>query len=177
MSQKGSSPSRRSIRLPGYDYSQAGAYFVTIVTYDRKPLFGEVKNDEMHLNALGKIAQDEWFRTSRLRLYVKLLEDEFIVMPNHIHGIIWITDTVGAYRNTPLPTQSFHSPGIGIGAIIRGYKSSVTSINQLRQTPATPIWQRNYYEHIIRNEQEMQSIADYTITNPLNWEKDAENQD
>jgi putative transposase len=82
---------RRSIRLKGYDYTQAGAYFVTIVTHDRECLFGEVVDGVMRLNAFGEIVREEWFRTAVVRPYVMLAPDEFVVMPNHIHGIIWIT--------------------------------------------------------------------------------------
>ena len=108
--------------------------------------------------------------------YVKLFEEEFIVMPNHVHGIIWITDLVGAYCNTPLPPNSFDSPGIGVGAIIRGYKSAVTKrVNLLRSTPSQPVWQRNYYEHIISTDREYETIAEYIYSNPLNRGADEEN--
>ena len=184
---------RRSIRLKGYDYTSEGGYFITLVTHERQNLFGVVENDEMHLNPLGGIARDEWFRTAQLRSYVELFDDEFIVMPNHIHGIIWITGFVGAYCNTPLPNNTpppnntplpdkplesmpFRSPGIGIGAIIRGYKSAVTKrINLLSHTPSTPVWQRNYYEHIITTDREYEAIAEYIYFNPLNWGADEEN--
>jgi REP-associated tyrosine transposase len=79
-----------AIRLKGYDYTQSGAYYVTIVTYQRQHFFGEVVNGEMQLNAMGQIAHDEWFKTATLRPYVELHDDEFVVMPNHVHGIIWI---------------------------------------------------------------------------------------
>jgi REP element-mobilizing transposase RayT len=88
---------RRSIRLEGYDYTQRGAYWITIVTYQRQCLFGEVVNGEMRLNECGQIAHNEWFKTAALRPYVKLYEDEFVVMPNHVHGIIWITTMMAAW--------------------------------------------------------------------------------
>jgi putative transposase len=81
---------RRSIRLKGYDYTQAGAYFVTFVAHDRECLFGDVVDGVMRLNAFGEIVRDEWFRTAVVRPYVMLDPDEFVVMPNHVHGIIWI---------------------------------------------------------------------------------------
>jgi hypothetical protein len=81
---------RRSIRLPGYDYTQAGAYFVTFVAHDRECLFGDVVDGVMRLNAFGEIVREEWFRTAVVRPYVMLDPDEFVVMPNHVHGIIWI---------------------------------------------------------------------------------------
>ena len=86
---------RRSIRLRGYDYTQTGGYFITIVAHERALLFGEIVNGAMRLNEYGQIVRDEWFRTAVVRPYVMLYPDEFVVMPNHIHGIIWI---VGATR-------------------------------------------------------------------------------
>ena len=87
---------RRSIRLKGYDYTQPGAYFVTFCTYQRDEILGEVHYGEMKLSALGKIVRDEWFRTAQIRKEIQLFDDEFIIMPNHGHGIIWIIETVGA---------------------------------------------------------------------------------
>ena len=84
---------RRSIRLKGYDYTQPGAYFVTICTHGRKMLFGRVVDGEMALNEFGEIVREEWFKTAQVRPYVRLYEDEFVVMPNHIHGIIWIVES------------------------------------------------------------------------------------
>lgn len=181
---------RRSIRLRGFDYASENGYFVTLVTQARANLFGEIRKGEMALNELGTIAVEEWFKTKELRPYVELLEDEFVVMPNHIHGIIWIVDTVGAYCNTPLQmntnlpqrmdneSSEFRSPSIGLGAIIRGYKSAVTKrINILRGTPAEPVFQRNYYEHIIGTEREYDRIAEYIVNNPINWCLDDENKD
>lgn len=130
------------------------------------------------MNLYGQIAWDEWFRTAKIRTNVELYEDEFVVMPNHIHGILWITDplprntTVGAYRDTPL-----HSPGNNLGAIVRGFKGAVTTkINTNRRVQGVPVWQRNYYEHIIRDEQEYENIANYIHDNPLSWDTDTENR-
>ncbi len=86
---------RRSIRLADYDYSAEGGYFITIVTQGRACLFGEVNDGVMQLNEFGKIVWAEWYRTAELRPNVELLEDEFVVMPNHVHGIIWIIDSPG----------------------------------------------------------------------------------
>jgi len=102
---------RRSIRLKGYDYTQAGAYFITMCAYQRMHVFGEIVNGEMILNDTGKIAQDEWFKTAKLRQYVELYEDEFVVMPNHAHGIIWIVDDMVGTRRRRVPTiESFGKP-------------------------------------------------------------------
>lgn len=176
---------RRSIRLKGYDYSQAGAYFITICTKDRQRLFGEITNGEMILNEMGTIAYNEWLKTPELRPNVSL--DVFVIMPNHMHGIIVINDDEtgrgelhsplppnnDANRgecNSPLPVPgtSFRSPSNNVGAIVRGYKSSVTKqINLLNYDGS--VWQRNYHEHIIRNERSYQRISDYVIDNPKNW--------
>ncbi|SMC25047.1 hypothetical protein SAMN02746041_02200, partial [Desulfacinum hydrothermale DSM 13146] len=111
---------RRSIRLKGHNDSQAGAYFVTIVTQDRACLFGRIVDGEMRLNAYGKIVRAEWFKTAQVRPYVVLHEDEFVVMPNHIHGIIWIVDDVGARRRRAPTVEQFGKPVPGsIPTIIR----------------------------------------------------------
>ncbi len=164
---------RRSLRLQNYDYSQSGAYFITICTHNRKLLFGEIESGEMVLNAFGKIAQEEWLRTQILR--TNIIIDEFVVMPNHIHGIIIISRR-GTMHRAP-PTEQLGKPTHNtIPTIIRGYKSSVTKqINQLRDTPRQQIWQRNYYEHIIRNKTDLSRIQKYITNNPMNWHLDKEN--
>lgn len=147
---------RRSIRLKEYDYSQPGAYFVTICTHRRQCLFGDVINGEMRLNEYGKIVKNEWLKTVELRANVLL--NQYIIMPNHLHGIVIINDN-GRGVLQCAPTQSFRSPTQTIGAIVRGFKSSTTKyINQIRNTLGTSIWQRNYYEHVIRNEKELNRI-------------------
>ena len=175
---------RRSIRLKGYDYTQPGAYFITIVTYERMPLFGEIVNGEMRLNEYGQMVRDEWFQTAVVRPYVVLHPDEFVVMPNHVHGIIWIVDTdadggddVGARRRRA-PAEQFGKPIPGsIPTIVRSFKSMTTRrINLLRNTPGAAVWQRNYYEHIIRHERALNAIRQYIIENPRRWQMDRENQ-
>ena len=167
---------RRSIRLKGYDYSQPGAYFITLVSYRRDEIFGEVVNMEMKLSALGQIAWDEWMKTAKLRPYVKLFEDEFVVMPNHAHGIIWLAGDadVGARRRRAPTVEKFGAPVSGsIPTIVRAYKSAVTyAINRAQNTRGAPIWQRNYYEHIARNEAEINRFWDYIDNNPRKWEED-----
>ena len=172
---------RRSIRLPGYDYSSPGAYFITIDTHDRMHIFGKIVNGEMRLNEWGQIAHDEWLKTPAIRPEIQL--DEFVIMPNHMHGIIFITEngakTVGARRRrAPTPVERFGNPIPGsIPTIIRAYKSAVTHrINQIRRTPGAHVWQRNYWEHIVRNEHELSRIREYTRNNPMQWEMDADNR-
>ncbi|GAB4502455.1 MAG: transposase [Anaerolineales bacterium] len=168
---------RRSIRLKEYDYTQNGAYFVTIVTYQREPLFGEIVDGVMKLNGWGEIARREWFKTAELRPYVELYEDEFVVMPNHAHGIMHI---VRAERRSALTithtdggAEKPHVDAGSLGAIVRAYKSAVTyAINATRQTRGMVVWQRNYYEHIVRNDADLKRIRDYITNNPLRWIED-----
>ena len=166
---------RRSIRLPGYDYTSEGWYFVTICVKDRQCLFGKVENNKMVFNEYGLIVEMEWEKTAQLRKNVNL--DEYIIMPNHIHGIIVINDNmektnVGAYCDTPLQS-GFKSPSNTIGSIIRGFKSAVTkNINKIRNTCGRPIWQRNYWEHVIRDADDLNRIRAYICENPLKWNED-----
>lgn len=166
---------RHSIRLKGFDYSQAGAYFITICTWQRECLFGDIVDGVMTLNEWGQVVLDEWNRTPELRTQVSL--DVAVIMPNHFHSIITVdSNTVGAYCNTPPPNTSLRSPSQTIGAIVRGFKSTVTKqINIIRQNPGSPVWQRNYYERVIRNDAELDRAREYIINNPLKWELDKEN--
>ena len=167
---------RRSIRLKGYDYSQAGLYFITICTQNRLCLFGEIVDDGMGtticvLNEYGGIAQKEWIQTSKMRPNIRL--DVFVIMPNHMHGIIEIADGRGTMHRAPTVEQFGKPTSNTIPTIIRGYKSSVTKqINILRNQHSVPVWQRNYYEHIIRNEKSYDQISEYIQTNPLKWQDD-----
>ena len=170
---------RRSTRLPGYDYAQPGAYFVTMVTAGRQCLFGEIIGQEMQLNLLGQIVQDEWQRTPQIRREIEL--GAFIVMPNHFHGIVVISadaamaaSAVGATGRSPLRPRGPSTRSLG--ALIAGFKSSVTKqINIARGTPSTPVWQRNYYEHVIRDDKDWEIIHRYIHSNPLTWPDDEEN--
>ncbi|WP_413175267.1 transposase [Anabaena azotica] len=169
---------RRSIRLKGYDYSQEGAYFVTICTHNRERLFGNIINSQMELNEYGHAVVEGWLKTPELRPNVEL--DEFIVMPNHLHGIIIICRGVLQYAPTtesmPISNSLLRSPSQTIGAIVRGFKGAVTKqINQMRDLPETPIWQRNYYESIISTENDLHRTREYIINNPAQWDLDEEN--
>src|SRR5688500_23792 len=176
---------RRSIRLKGYDYTQPGAYFVTFCSYQRMHVFGKVVNGEMILNDIGKIARDQWFKTAELRPYVKLYEDEFVIMPNHGHGIIWIQEGAlrrnaqsrAEQRSAPTKTTPTKTVAPGsLGAIVRAYKSAVTyAVNAVQNQRGAVLWQRNYYDHIIRNDRELNNIRWYIINNPLNWQLDRDN--
>jgi len=174
---------RHSIRLKNYDYSRTGAYFITICTYDKKSLFGKIQNGKIILNKFGKIAHSEWLKSAEIRDEIEL--DLFVVMPNHIHGIVIIdrkSKLVGANGRSPLqstdlsPPQNIHMSSKSISSFVSGYKSSVTKqINILQRTPKFPVWQRNYYDHVIRNNDDLSNTRDYIINNPLQWELDREN--
>lgn len=163
---------RRSIRLQGYDYTSAGVYFITIVTQDRKCLFGDVVNGQFRSNDWGQIVQDEWDRSALVRREIEL--DAFITMPNHVHAIIVIPDAMGrATGRSPLQSGPAKR---SLGAFVGGFKSAVTKrIKALRDSLDTPIWQRNYFEHIIRNEESLNRIRQYIFDNPVRWEFDREN--
>ena len=151
----------------------AGWYHVTIVGKDRQSIFGEIIADKMHLNEIGKIVEEEWLKTPAIRSNVEL--DEYVVMPNHLHGIAIINDTrrgVSQYA----PTKGFRSPSQSLGAIIRGFKCSSTKrINLTRTTPFRPVWQRGFYEHIIRKDADLHHIRQYIANNPMRWCLDGEN--
>jgi putative transposase len=173
-------PQRRSIRLKGYDYSQAGAYFVTLCTYQQHCLFGAVSAGTVQLNEFGRIASDEWSKSTDVRQEIEL--DAVVVMPNHLHGIVWIinpdeqTTPVGAHGRAPLQRNKLWRPPKSLGSFIAGYKAAATQqINWLRHTPGAPVWQRNYYEHIIRTERALTAIRQYIFQNPLRWELDRYN--
>jgi REP element-mobilizing transposase RayT len=163
---------RKSIRLPGYDYSQAGAYYITIVTYHRDCLFGEIVNEEMILNDFGKIADECWRAIPEHFPFVEL--GAYVIMPNHVHGIIVIHDMgrrgAALLRPYDNPHKINVKPG-SLGAIVRSYKSAV-SYRIGREHNTTGIWQRNYYEHIIRDEEEMRNKTHYINANPSLWDED-----
>jgi len=221
---------RRSIRLKRYDYTQRGAYFVTICTHQRNCLFGEIVDGEIKLNTNGEIARGSWLSIPRHFKNVEL--DEFVIMPNHLHGIIIIdssevvgealanqdfsqlfSEVVGEAlanqdfsqlfsevagealanqdfsKQQNLSSQCF-APTVHTGetvkingtkpqslaAITQNYKSvSTRQINRMNKAKGNVIWQRNYYEHIIRNEEALNNIREYIVNNSINWVKDQEN--
>lgn len=176
---------RRSIRLQGYDYTQDGAYFITICAHERACSFGDIVDGVMRLNALSKIVHEEWLKSAILRPRVML--GEFVVMPNHIHGVIMLTnggDTMsgrGTLQRAPTTTvttvERFGKPvSNSIPTIIRLFKSATTKrINEQRNTPCAPVWQRNYYEHIVRNDGDLRRIREYIVNNPAQWNSDRQN--
>lgn len=164
---------RRSVRLKTHDYTEPGAYFVTICTWKRECLFGEVRDGKVILNGLGEVVREEWLRTALARPLVTL--DEFAIMPNHIHGIVSIRDE-GKARLAPT-TARFRRPLPGsLPVIVGAFKSACTNrINVMRQTPGLFLWQRNYYEHVVRTESELARVREYIAMNPARWDEDSEN--
>ncbi len=165
---------RRSIRLKNYDYSQPAAYFITICTHNRECIFGEIVDGKMVLIAFGEIAKQCWIEIPQHFPQVQL--DAFVIMPNHVHGIIIIND-VGAIHELPLQMNQnefiHHRRKMLIPKIIGRFKMNLAKqINQIRQSPGTSVWQRNYYERIIRNDYELNQIREYILNNPLQWELD-----
>lgn len=167
---------RRSIRLKGYDYTTAGAYFITICTRQRECLFGTIEDGEMGLNQFGQIVADTYLWLASQYLHVHL--DQWVVMPNHLHGIIVLTDypRKGDSRIAPTPEIA---PTLdmanrkSLGRLIGAFKTvSTKQINLIRDTPGTRVWQRNYYEHIIRDDRALQHIRQYIQNNPLSWWQD-----
>ena len=189
MSTNSNLPNRQSIRLKNYDYSQKGSYFITLVTQDRIHLFGKIEDGKMILNTVGKILEEEWRNTIQLRPNIAL--GEFIIMPDHMHMIITITAQMERKVDKEWIHSNPKSPSQTIGAIIRGFKGASTKkINQFLNStgesqfaPTTEsqfaptefyknkIFQRNYYEHIIRNQKDYNRIEQYIIDNPMNWKK------
>ncbi|MBB6218761.1 REP element-mobilizing transposase RayT [Anaerosolibacter carboniphilus] len=160
--EKKESPKRKSIRLKDYDYGQAGYYFVTVCTVNRNSLFGKIVgvDDPVHpplmqKNQIGEIVFECWNRINRI--YPNVVTDEFCLMPNHIHGIVLISEMVGQGRPT-------------LQKIMQGFKSVTTRM--CFKYGYRNIWQKSYYEHVIRNEQELNEIREYIINNPIKWRED-----
>jgi REP element-mobilizing transposase RayT len=154
---------RRSIRLPAYDYAQAGAYFVTTVCRDRVLLLEDPRFQE--------VAEETWLWLADQYKFVHL--DEYVIMPNHLHGIIVIRDTCrGGSRAAPTQTPR-PKP---LGQLVGAFKTvSTKRINEIRGMLGVPVWQRNYYERVIRNDEELSRIRQYIVDNPAHWEEDREN--
>ncbi len=161
---------RRSIRLKGYDYTQPGAYFVTICTQNRESLLGEIVEGEMMLNEYGQVVVGCWIWLAKQYPYVEL--DEWVVMPNHAHSIVILSGMDDSRRGGSRTAPTTKS----LGRLVGAFKTvSTKRINQMRHTPGAPVWQRNYYEHIIRDEDELNRLRQYILDNPVQWEMDENN--
>jgi REP element-mobilizing transposase RayT len=162
---------RRSIRLPDYDYSQPGAYFITIVTRGRECLFGEIVNGEMRLNDAGRVVWNVW--NSLPVRYPQITTGTAVVMPNHFHGIIEIHEPVGIIHELPLRETRRR---MTLPLVVGYFKmNTAKQINKILNSEGVPVWQRNYYEHIIRNDEEHNRIHLYIEANIDNWALDDEN--
>lgn len=190
---------RKQIRLKNYDYSKPVYYYITICTFNKEILFCNITDYKMKLNKYGEIAKQKWYDLPNHNSNIKL--DSFVIMPNHIHGIINFIETNVGAGSQPAPDSIMISDTVqitcenvsdingagcepaptpikkhGLPEIVRQFKTfSAKEINEMRNTTGTTIWQRNYYEHIIRNEKELWKIRQYIKYNPINWEKDEYN--
>ncbi len=165
-------PRRKSVRLKEYDYSQRGYYFVTICTYNRFELFGTMESGEMALNQFGDIAQKVW---QDLPNHHEVELDEFIIMPNHVHGIIINNNPVG---NRPACSANIPACSVNknnnLSVVVGSYKSSVTKqINKINNDGFR--WQKSFYDHIIRTTDSLKNIREYIVNNPEMWENDENN--
>ncbi len=167
---------RPGLRLPFFDYTSLGPYFITLCTENRVPLFGDVVNDKMILNEYGQIVHDEWLRSSELRK--ELLLDAFVVMPNHLHALVGLAEIEDrAHGRVHLPDQGRSPrPPRGLASFIAGFKAYATKrINEKRDTHHQQVWQANYYERVIRNEKELERFRRYVASNDARWSMDHDN--
>jgi REP element-mobilizing transposase RayT len=169
---------RRTIRLPAYDYTRAGTYFVTIVTFRRILMFGRVAGARVEHTGVGQMVVQRW---QEIPLHFPEAElGAFVVMPNHLHGIVAIND---CWRGTACcaPTSTlerFAAPVAGsFPTIIRSFKAAAARDAARRHRLAHPLWQRGYYERIVRDDEELNRIREYIEINPMQWELDRENPD
>ena len=164
---------RRSIRLKGYDYSQPGAYFVTVCTHRWANLFGDVLDGKLELNRFGRIVKALWLRIPDIRPHIGV--DEFVVMPNHVHAIAIIED-VGAIHELPLHDARRQRRSMLLPKVVGYFKMNTAKhINRARNTPGMPVWQRNYYDHVVRDKVDLERIRQYIRDNPAQWDIDREN--
>jgi REP element-mobilizing transposase RayT len=164
---------RRAMRLKGYDYSLPGMYFVTICVRERECALGEILNGNLYLSEFGEIAFNFWEPVTQH--FPNVIIDQFIVMPNHVHAIIHICEGKKPTLNQEL-TEHRSSPTLG--NIIGYYKYQTTKqINQIGENVGTPFWQERFYDHIIRNDEELNATREYIVSNPLKWELDIDHPD
>jgi hypothetical protein len=176
---KGKQPNRKSIRKRGWDYTATACYFITINTYEGKPLFGNVVNGSMVLSDAGRIAEEEWRKSAIIRDNVEL--DEFVVMPNHVHGIVRLKGLGAPSPSAPSPSapspsapnpfRQFGKPIAGaLGTFVGAYKAAVTRQIRRGVVRQAPTWHRNYWDVIVRDERALIAIREYIRQNPQNYE-------
>ena len=170
---------RRSVRLQGYDYAQTGAYFVTICTQNRECLFGEILDGSVQLNAAGQMIEIWWLKLNKK--FQTVATDHYIVMPNHFHGIVGATPRGRPESNGQSHEGQPHGVAPTVGDIVNWYKTMTTNeyIRCVKKFGWSPfpgrLWQRNYYEHIIRDDDDLNRIREYIIYNPAKWDEDDDN--
>jgi putative transposase len=170
-------PNRRSVRLPTYNYASAGAYFVTICAQGHECIFGEILQGEMKLNSLGVIVTEVWLDSERVRPTLKLAQ--FVVMPNHLHGLVILLGDERAHSCEPLPElrtrDKVRSPR-SLSSFVSGFKATSTKrVNDARRTPGLKVWQRSFFERVIRDDDAFLKAAEYILNNPMRWEFDKHN--
>ena len=160
--------SRHSFRYRDYDYRRSGAYHVVICSHERRNVFGEIRDGQMRLNRFGLIVEEEWHLSGEKRAEIAL--DAFVIMPNHVHGLVFIArpedETFEAPPETPVVTAT------SLGAFVRGFKSAVTKRIGEQRGQQTLVWQRLYWDRIIRDERELENTRRYIEENPAQWEND-----
>lgn len=173
---------RNSLRLQYYDYSDLGAYFITICTQDKENLFGKITEGIFSPNEFGQIIKKNIMKITKRNNNIE--PDEFVIMPNHVHAIIWIVGAIHeSPKNNPAQNISFDNRVIResplqrrkmlISKVVGKFKmQSAKEINLMRKTPGKRVWQRGYYDHIIRNQKDLNNTKQYIINNPKNWVKD-----
>ena len=191
------STSRHSRRFQLWDYTQPAVFFVTVCAFNHRKYFGRVRNQSAILNWMGQIVEEEWHRTEKLRPDVQL--DSFVVMPNHVPGIVVITPSefespvtprgynlrvsegvtcrrsdMARHVATEVPKRKFASPQAGsLGTIIGAYKGAVSRrVNRIRRSTHPPVWQKNFFDRVLRNEHEWRAAREYIERNPAQWTED-----
>jgi putative transposase len=168
-------PKRKQIRLLHYDYALSGAYYVTFCSYEKKCIFSSIVEGKVHLTALGKIIDEEWNAIQEVRPSVMI--DEYVIMPNHVHAIIILTDGIGTHEvsDSEKPIRTFGGKTVeSLSTIMSQTRSKITKRAKAELGWHADLWQRGFYDHIIRDDNDMRRIRDYIMTNALNWEIDHE---
>jgi putative transposase len=153
-------PTRKQLRLQNFDYSQAGAYFVTICSFNKKCIFGDITGDQAHLNSLGSLVTETWKELTDIYPFVSL--DSWVLMPNHFHGVIWLNDD---------------NPGESLSSIITTFKAVSARRARTVLNRSLYLWQKGFYERIVRNQKDLFRIRQYIKDNPAQWSLDRENPD
>ena len=180
-------PRRKHLRLRGYDYAFAGVYFVTICSAGKRPVFGSIRGERAVLSSAGEIVRSEW--TALVERFARLVLDEFVIMPNHLHGVLAFVGHAGGASPAPTTGSTTGKPGGASPAaeggaspsptlfdVIGAFKSiSTIKVNRLLGRRGVPLWQRSYYEHIVRTGEDLRKIQRYILENPLMWWLDPEN--